>query len=61
MIAALSALERFYPQLENAEVDDKKQNFQAMQISSKNSFLQLLSSHPPLKDRIQSLKESQLR
>jgi heat shock protein HtpX len=61
MIAALSALERFYPQLENAEVDDKKQNFQAMQISSKNRFLQLLSSHPPLKDRIQSLKESQLR
>ena len=51
MIAALEALKRNYNQLGEAEGSVK-----AMQISSKESFMELFSSHPPLEKRIQALK-----
>jgi len=52
MIAALEALKRNYNQLGEAEGSVK-----AMQISSKESFMELFSSHPPLEKRIQALKK----
>ena len=61
MIKALTALERFYPQLESSENNSKATQFQAMQISSRSSFMQLFSTHPPLVERISALKNSQLR
>ena len=56
MIAALTALSRSYPQLQEVK-EDKNANFKSMQISSKDGMLRLLSSHPPLADRIQALQK----
>jgi heat shock protein HtpX len=52
MIAALEALKRNYNQLGAVET-----SAQTMQISSKESFLELFSSHPPLEKRIKALKK----
>jgi heat shock protein HtpX len=51
MIKALEALKRNYDQLK-----DSKQQFASFQISSKISFMELFSSHPPLEKRIEALK-----
>lgn len=59
MIAALAALQRAYPQLAESK-ETTNPNFQSMQISSKSSLLQLLSTHPPLEERIEALKKSKL-
>ena len=57
MISALMAIERAYPQLEmNANNDNP--NFKSMQITSKQSFLELFSSHPPIHMRIDALKRN---
>jgi heat shock protein HtpX len=56
MIAALTALSRSYPQLQEVK-EDKNANFKSMRISSKDGMLRLLSSHPPLADRIQALQK----
>jgi heat shock protein HtpX len=53
MIKALQALQRNYPQLK-----EDKPEFAAFQISSKRSFMELFSSHPPLDKRIEALKRS---
>lgn len=53
MISALGALKR------TIEIQDEKTDqpaFQAFKISSKGGFLRLFASHPPLDDRIASLK-----
>lgn len=53
MISALGALKR------TVEIQDEKANqpaFQAFKISSKGSLMRLFSSHPPLDERIASLK-----
>lgn len=55
MIAALTALSRSYPQLE-AAAENGNANFKSMQISSKDSFLRLFSTHPPLTERILALQ-----
>jgi heat shock protein HtpX len=55
MIAALLALKRVYPQLEESTAVSN-QNFQSMQISSKSSFWKLISTHPPLDERIAALR-----
>lgn len=51
MIKALEALERNYDQLKSVEA-----NQAAFQISAKDGFAELFSSHPPLKKRIAALK-----
>jgi len=59
MIAALESLKRAYPQL--AESKEATQgNFQAMQISSKSGLLRIISTHPPLEERIEALRASTL-
>ncbi len=55
MIAALESLKRAYPQLIESK-EAVKPNFQAMQISSKSSVMRLLSTHPPLDERIAALR-----
>lgn len=55
MISALEALKRAYPRLEESNTAENP-SFQAMQISSKSSFLQLISTHPPLEERIAALR-----
>ncbi len=55
MIAALSCLNRFYSKMESAN-SKSEPAFQAMQISSKKSFMSLFSTHPPLEDRINALR-----
>ena len=55
MIAALECLSRNYQQMETIEVKPSARNFQAMQISSKDGFMFLFSSHPKLTDRINAL------
>lgn len=58
MISALEALKRAYPQLEESTAASN-QNFQSMQISSKSSFWKLISTHPPLDERIEALRNLQ--
>ena len=53
MIAALQKLKASYPTLA-----DSTDNVKAMKISSKSSFLQLLSTHPNLDDRIEALQKN---
>lgn len=55
MISALQSLQLAYPQLVEAR-SEANPNFQSMQISSKGSVMKLFSSHPPLEERIQALK-----
>jgi len=57
MIAALEALTRAYPQLESA-TEQTDSNFRSMQISSKEGFMQLFSTHPPLAERIAVLRKN---
>lgn len=57
MIKALKALERFYPQIESAPNNSKNKTFQSMQISSKDNFISLFSTHPPIGERIEALKQ----
>lgn len=56
MIAALEALKRAYPQLAESK-EETNPSFQAMQISSKSSILELISTHPPLDKRITALRQ----
>jgi heat shock protein HtpX len=59
MIKALKALQRNYPQLAEVESGQNSKEhaaFNAMQISSKRSFLALLSTHPSLDRRIKALE-----
>jgi len=51
MISALESLQR---NVEN--VGQTEANFQSMKISNKKSLMALLSTHPPLEDRIEALK-----
>ncbi len=53
MISALEALQRNYDSLKGSETSLK-----TMQISSKTSFMELFSSHPPLERRINALRAS---
>lgn len=55
MISALQSLQLAYPQLVEAR-SEANPNFQSMQISSKGSVMKLFSSHPPLEERIEALK-----
>lgn len=55
MISALQALQRDYSSISDNKEDQK---LAAFQISSKNKFLQLLSTHPPLEQRIKTLQRS---
>lgn len=59
MIAALESLQRSYPQLAES-TSQGSSNYQSMQISSKVSLLKLISTHPPLEDRILALKSNRL-
>lgn len=56
MIAALESLKLAYPQLVESTVQTD-QNFKSMQISSKSGVMKLFSTHPPLEERIQRLKQ----
>lgn len=55
MISALQSLQLAYPQLVEVR-NEANPNFQSMQISSKGSVMKLFSSHPPLEERIEALK-----
>lgn len=55
MIMALESLKRAYPQLVEVKSENNSQ-YRSMQISSKKSRLALFSTHPPLEDRINTLK-----
>lgn len=55
MIAALQSLQRAYPQLAEAK-EEANPNFRAMQISSRSSVMKLISTHPPLEERIMALR-----
>lgn len=57
MIAALESLQRSYPLLAEASAKNEP-NFRSMQISSKNGFMALFSTHPPLDVRIAALKRN---
>lgn len=57
MIAALESLQRSYPLLAEASAKNEP-NFRSMQISSKNGFMALFSTHPPLDVRIAALKSN---
>lgn len=60
MIAALQGLIRAYPQLATAEAhagNDRGSEIKSMQISSKSSFMAMLSTHPPLEKRIAALQK----
>lgn len=52
MISALEALQRDYSIVDQTE----EKSLAMMQISSKNRFIQLLSSHPSLDSRIEALR-----
>jgi heat shock protein HtpX len=57
MLAALNALKRTYEQMEMNK-EEINPSFRSMQISSKSGFLKLLSTHPPLEERIRALQGS---
>jgi heat shock protein HtpX len=58
MIQALEALQRNYPQLQEASSGEQHEGIKTMQISSKASIMELFSSHPPLDKRIEALRRS---
>jgi heat shock protein HtpX len=55
MIMALEALQRQFDHLESDQTA-----MSSMKISNKGSFLALLSTHPPLEERIKALKNKSL-
>lgn len=55
MVAALEGLKNKYESLDN-----RGQSLATLKISNKSGFLKLLSTHPPLEDRIEALKRSNL-
>jgi heat shock protein HtpX len=57
MIQALECLDKNYPELESEKFDHNKSSFKAFQISSKNQFNFLFSTHPPLNERIAALNK----
>jgi heat shock protein HtpX len=57
MIQALECLDKNYPELESENFDHHKNSFKAFQISSKNQFNFLFSTHPPLNERIAALNK----
>lgn len=57
MVAALAALQRVYG-TPIAEQDSAPQSIAAFKISNKSGFLSLFSTHPPLEQRIQALKQN---
>ncbi|WP_186645535.1 protease HtpX [Fluviispira vulneris] len=57
MIAALSALQRAY-ELPLQEQEKAPSSLAAFQISNRSSFLELFSTHPPLAQRIETLKQN---
>ncbi len=60
MIAALHALSRAHPALE-AKTVEADPNFRSMQISSKEGFMKLMSTHPPIAERIAVLEKGIIR
>lgn len=58
MIAALEGLKRNYPQMVEAEAPRGSENFQTMQISSKQAMTAMFSTHPSLDDRIHALRSN---
>lgn len=56
MIAALQSLQRVYPSMAEVEVRENP-NFRSMQISSRVNVMKLFSTHPPLEERIQALRQ----
>lgn len=59
MIKALEALKRNYNVLEEVAAHDHRDaKTMSMQISSKNAFMALFSTHPPLDKRISALQNS---
>jgi heat shock protein HtpX len=57
MIAALQSLQKVYPSMAEVEVRENP-NFRSMQISSRVNVMKLFSTHPPLEERIQALRQS---
>lgn len=63
MIEALRSLQRTYEYLHNGNegaVGNQASAVRSLQISSKSSFLALLSTHPPLEERIRALEKNRL-
>lgn len=58
MIAALSALERNFEQMTSAQENQDEGMVRAFKISSKDGWFALFSTHPPLKARIEALKNA---
>ncbi len=52
MVAALKALQRQFDMVKPTSGD----KFQTMKISSKNGFMAMMSTHPPLENRIKALQ-----
>jgi heat shock protein HtpX len=55
MVAALEGLKNRYQPLDN-----RGEALATLKISNKRSFLKLLSTHPPLEDRIEALKRTNI-
>lgn len=52
----VNALKRLQVQFENGVFDKETEKMNAMKISSRNGIMALLSTHPPLGDRIKALE-----
>jgi heat shock protein HtpX len=55
----IAALQRLQAVSESAPEDDRAPSLNALKISYQSSWLALLSTHPPLKERIQKLQAMQ--
>ncbi|HHF0525802.1 TPA: protease HtpX [Legionella anisa] len=53
----IKALQRLQQLMEKTPVDDRAPAFKAMKISSRDGWLALFSSHPPLEKRIEALQK----
>jgi heat shock protein HtpX len=58
MIAALENLRRY---MANPYEDERGASIASLKISNKGGWLSLLSTHPPLEDRINALRRAQIR